>query len=727
MKIRNILYISAILLLAGCSKDADISNSTLSGNGEKTPLLINATLSTGKADTRAEGKKFELNDQLLVYIRHTTAGTKGNYTYITGLDPDYANQLVTITKSSGAAMTMVNDSVNSTTDLSPVYWDDFSNSDDRSTDLRTTDPNPHGLQSYYGYCYNGGAPDAESFTESTGVLTWTVNQDQSSIDNYKHSDILWSPEQTTVTYNHDANPTFTIPFTHAMSQITVVLTASSSAGFSGDPLISTELVLNNMHTKTRLTAPAGSQEDILRDESDENANVKEVKMYGGTNVNGLTRTYTAIVAPGTKLKEGDLLLNINNADGNYYKVDITEAMLQTDAWARAHPAAKHGNDEGGDGKAWVITQPGYNYLLNVTIQKSAIAAHATLTDWSTVTASGTGDIQFLDGDIPVMDDSWSGGSNVGVVTIDRNEFVNGSKFNLYRLQSTSSNTGDSKDYTTRPNSDYQFDAVSKFQNNSSGDDDAEVDDEWTNTPRIYWPNSSYKYYYRALAIYNGVEESTKSHIDSIGNRWLETKDYGTSVSQGPNDENTATGGNDILWGTSAAHKGSASGTLYELGAPIPPRTGGVPIVFEHALSKISFNLTTSTDAASQVDLTNATITISGIYKDATIRIDNGSMDFSGKSTDSFTTKSITNFIVIPQSFNDDNAKATITLADGLTTYSIPLRNCVNNSATPVAINKWEGGKTYTYTINVTKEAVQFHAYVKDWDVVNGSGNASLVW
>ena len=721
MKIRNILYISAILLLAGCSKDADFSNSTLSGNGEKTPLLINATLSTGKADTRAEGKTFESNDQLLAYIRHTTDGTKGNYTYITGLYPDYANQLVTITKGSVAAMTVVNDSVNSTTDLSPVYWDDFSSAD---TDLRTSG---HGLQSYYGYCYNGGTPDAESFTESTGVLTWTVNQDQRSIDNYKHSDILWSPEQATVTYNHDANPAFTIPFTHAMSQITVVLTASSSAGFSGNPLISTELVLNNMHTKTRLTAPAGSQEDILGDESDANANVKEIKMYGGTNVNGLTRTYTAIVAPGTKLKEGDLLLNINNADGNYYKVDITEAMLQTDAWARVHPAAQHGDHEGGDGKAWVITQPGYNYRLEVTIQKSAIAAHATLTDWSTVTASGTGDIQFLDGDIPVMDDSWSGGSNVGVVTIDRNKFVNGSKFNLYRLQSTSGNTGEGKDYTYRPNSAYQFDAVSKFQNNSSGNDAAEVDDEWTNTPRIYWPNSTYKYYYRALAIYKGVED-TKSHIDSIGNRWsTPEQDYGTNVSQGSYNADTATGGNDILWGTSAAHKGSASGTLYELGAPIPPRTGGVPIVFEHALSKISFNLTTSTDAASQVDLTNATITFSGIYQDATIRIDNGSMDFYGKSTGSFTTKSITNFIVIPQSFNDDNAKVTITLADGLTSYSIPLRNCVDNSATPVAINKWEGGKTYTYTINVTKEAVQFHAYVKDWDVVNGSGNAALDW
>ena len=82
MKKRNILYISAIMLLTGCSNEENFSNSTLSGNGEKTPLRINATLNTDRAGTRAEGNTFAVNDQLKVYIRHTTGGSKGSYSTV---------------------------------------------------------------------------------------------------------------------------------------------------------------------------------------------------------------------------------------------------------------------------------------------------------------------------------------------------------------------------------------------------------------------------------------------------------------------------------------------------------------------------------------------------------------------------------------------------------------------------------------------------------------------
>ena len=146
MKMRHILYISLVLLIAGCTNEENFSD-TLSGNGKKTPLLINATINTGRADTRAADNTFAVNDQLKVYIRHTTGESGGTgvgyYTYITPApDPNYANQLVTINvTSAGPSPT-----------LSPIYWDDFSNSTDASTDLRTSG---HGLQSYYSYCYNG--------------------------------------------------------------------------------------------------------------------------------------------------------------------------------------------------------------------------------------------------------------------------------------------------------------------------------------------------------------------------------------------------------------------------------------------------------------------------------------------------------------------------------------------------------------------------------------------
>ena len=166
MKMRHILYISLVLLIAGCTNEENFSD-TLSGNGKKTPLLINATINTDRVGTRAAGNTFAVNDQLKVYIRHTTGGSKGSYTTVSaGQAPSLVSIKVTSDGTSPA--------------LSPIYWDDFSNSDDPSTDLRTTDPNRHGLQSYYSYCYNGGTPTT-ALNESTSILGWTARTGDSDL------------------------------------------------------------------------------------------------------------------------------------------------------------------------------------------------------------------------------------------------------------------------------------------------------------------------------------------------------------------------------------------------------------------------------------------------------------------------------------------------------------------------------------------------------------------
>ena len=231
------------MLLTGCSKDADVSNSTLSGNGEKTPLRINATLNTDRAGTRAEGNTFAVNDQLKVYIRHTTgAVVAGVYPTIAA---GQAPSLVTINvTSAGPSPT-----------LSPIYWDDFSNSATDATDLRTSG---HGLQSYYSYCYNGGTPTT-ALNKSTSILGWTVSTAQDTDTNLQKSDLLWSPEQETVTYSHSTayntgHGDFPIPYKHAMSEVTVTVTAAAGFVGSTNPLSSTVLTLNAMNTVTELNA-----------------------------------------------------------------------------------------------------------------------------------------------------------------------------------------------------------------------------------------------------------------------------------------------------------------------------------------------------------------------------------------------------------------------------------------------------------------------------------------
>lgn len=726
MKKRRLLYISLVLLLAGCAKEADLSN-TQSGEG-KTPLLINATLSTGKAQTRASGKDFVSGDLLIAYIRHVTGGDAiNNYTYVSDVT-DYANKLVTFTKGSVAMATTGDDNIHQTSDLtSNAYWDDFSNPADDATNIRTSG---HGLQPYYGYCYNGGTPSTD-LVQTTGVLGWTVQTDQRTAEAVQHSDLLWSPTQTKVDYLHeDAHSadhgTLEIPFTHAMSQITVTVIAAD--GFIGStdgsimPLNNTKLTLNRMNKVTTLnTVTTTSFSPSIQTTE---GNIASIQMYGetyttaGATSNFTRRNYTAIVAPGTKLKEDVKLLDVVDADGNNYTLDITTAMLNDDTgWGLNHAGDKQGTE---DGKKYVVTQPGYNYHLDLTIKKSVVQAHATLTGWTDVNASGTGDIVLDDtNDNLIMDDSEVGeGSGVKVIAVDKNKFTGGSSFSLFRIVNSGSYTTPSN----RTNDAYDFCTISTFQDN--GDD---AYDQWNNSPIIYWPNVTDQYYFRALATF-----TNNTLIASVGT--ITPLDKGVSVSQGT----AAT--NDILWGTTAKHNGHST-TTYNRGVAIPPRKGGVPIAFEHAMSKVTFNLETTDDLTVEdtnpkVELSGAKVAVINLHTTGTISIESGTITGGGINSNeagessaipnhTYPGSPISNLFVIPQDFSNGSAKVVVTLANG-STYSIPLKDCVvSGDTTP--ITAWQRGKNYTYTIHIEKERVQAHVLMKDWDAVTGSGTATLEW
>lgn len=714
MKKRRLLYISFVLLLAGCTKEADLSNTQTSEG--KTPLLINATLSTGRAQTRASGSSFANGDQLKAYVRHTYGGSLGSFTVV---DAVYAKKLVTIT-------------YNGSSFSSDSYWDDFSNSSSAATDVRT---DGHGLHSLYAYCYNGGETyNKTSLTETSGVLGWRIGTlvgdsyiDQTSATKVQNADLLWAPEIDKVTYNHGAShdadhSTLNLAFSHAMSQISVTVTAQDGFIESTNPLLETILTLNSMNTVTQWTPSTPTFSPLIQETA---GNIKNVRMYGEAypDENSLVRTYYAIVAPGTKLLEGQKLLDITNAHGNDYTLNITSDMLDNSHWGSGHS----GDNQigGGEGTHYVITQPGKHYHLDVNIKKSAVQAHATLTGWTDVNASGEGKIVLNDDDTNLImdDEAVSGITDVNVVAVDKNHFTAGSSFCLFRVVHNNS-------YDTpaeRTNTAYVFATVSTFQNN-----DDPANDQWNNNPAIYWPNINDNYYFRALAKFNSSTGSAPNIVNNISSVGTYDSDKGTAVSQG------TTAANDILWGTTPKHKGYSE-TVYARSAAIPPRKGGVPIAFEHAMSKVTFNLETTDDAEvlatnAKVNLTGATIAITNLYTDGTISIETGDITGGTKNTNAAGVSSaipaqvypITNLFVIPQTF-DANAQVVITLPNyDNAVYSIPLKDCVvSGGSTP--ITAWERGKNYTYTIHIEKERVQTHVLVKDWEAVAGSGTATLEW
>lgn len=732
--LKKVLYILSIAALTACD-DSVMTESPFLNGVEKTPVETSVLLDVAVApSTRAQNKEFVSGDKLLAYLRHVTwdGETTGVRTLVSVQN---SPKLVVFTKGSAAcsdyngsditpigtnaSLGLSSDNTKQTSDLtaSPkLYWDDFSRASTGSEvegafDIRTSG---HYLQSYYGYCFNGGEGTdnaegakiqgniSQALDKTTGVLGWTVPDDQTETLALQHSDLLWSAEQTPIAYQRgssasDGHGTLVIPYTHAMSMVTVEVIAKD--GFTTGALADTWLELQGMNRTCTLTAPTMTISDAGKGSGTDAGKVNMYKGTPTTNVNGNPScTYQAIVVPGTALSEGSVFLKIYDADGNNYDLKIKSSILTS--WNRGLTDNK--------------MQSGYNYHLTVTINKVGVDVQSTLSDWKTVKAEGEGDIQFPEDDVTEIYTTTDGdgnptGSKVDFSTIDGKKLANfntGSSFSLYKKD-----IGESNAYDYATTSTYTLGTGTGTGTNY-----------WKNDPEIYWPNDHDKFYFRALAIYNAPAEDGSYNIQAYT----------------PTSSNTVTQATDYVWATTPAHKvkktdGSGEAT-YAKSAAITPRTGDVPLAFEHVMSKITVKLATST-AADAVDLSSALLSISKLVDSGTISIEDGTItggsiadtpisEFcpSGQMLEGKTV--LENYTMIPQQITDD-AIMTIKLADG-TTYKLQLNTCVQDGGT-APIKQWLRGIHYTYTITLKKEAISFRVMIKDWDEKTGSGNANLDW
>lgn len=319
---------------------------------------------------------------------------------------------------------------------------------------------------------------------------------------------------------------------------------------------------------------------------------------------------------------------------------------------------------------------GKNYIFNVKVNKTGVTVTATVKDWDTVDSEEETPAISFTADVTSSTNTTTG-SNLS----NDASLKSGDSFSLW--MSTDKSRFGSIATTATYNAD---------------------DSKFVNSPTIYWPNSSTSYYFRALA------QKTDTHtLEAVTT---------TAVSQGT----------DLLWGTTAAHKGNATIDYLE-SAIINPRTGAVPLIFKHAMSNVVVELSTSTDAASAVVLKDAKVTLTNLNTEGTINIADGVISskapveqaFSGKVDD---TDHMTSELMMPQTIGN-TSKLIVTLADG-TTYSLQLNTCTND-ASSTAIASWAGGSKYTYKIYLEKEAMKFSVSITDWDPVYGSGKATLDW
>ena len=645
------------LALTGCSDAMDpIPNPTPDPSTPETgreALSITATLSGSAVQTKAAGSNLAADDVLYAYIRQVKQqGGSSDYTRVDASVESWVK--LTVNRASTAVNPTETPNRESTSSFQEtVYWDDFSTT---AHDLRTEG---HALQSYYGYCYNGKEGDFKP-NEHAGILTWQVAADQTG--GYQTSDLLWSQAQTPVTYLHGtqgnsaSHGILTIPYTHAMSKVTVVV--KTDGAFGETALGGTSAALTQVYQKGEMNAPEGK---VVPDDT----STGTIQMH--PIAEATAKTFEALMIPGLELTEGLTLAQINNVANNNYKITITPNILT--AWSTQLAEGK--------------TMPGVNYKLTLTVKKQSVNIVASLTDWVNVEATGEGIVRFTN-DV------------TSITGITAEALADKSEVDVFWVKQTAG--GAALSTVTKDN----YATTSTYN---------ATEKKWTNAPALYWDNGTDCYYFRGLAKLEG---------GAITSYKPESGDYSFDVEQGT----------DLLWATTPKHTGNIEDDTkkeYEEGVAINPRTGKVPLRFDHAMSQISFTLKSSPEgAADRVDLDGATLSLAQVVKKGTIEPADGKIKPSEQEGDIavLTPTTTASSIVVPQTLTDEMI-LTIRLKNNVSTYKIALKNCQLADGTHVTT--WEGGKHYTYAITLKKEAVQLIAFVKNWTEVNVSGDANLDW
>lgn len=632
--IRKTAYLTCLVVLTACSNSVETDGPFFLGDS-KAPVALSVGVEMTAKPKRAVNHTFDTRDKMVAHLQHVLKEGK-TYTTQGGFEK---NVILTMHPNPRMKQKQVGDTKVWQTadfDTSPVlYWDDFSST---AHDIRTAN---HGLRLQWGYCYND--PGADYTAAADELPDYSVQQNQNAKSNFRKSDLLWAAAQDMVVYEHlsQNRKDLVIPYTHAMSKATIVVTADET--FGETPFAATTVTLHNVHTAGTFTASTAVVSGAYPSGDYPSGDITMQK-----TASGRTATFEAVFVPHTELAKDQLWATLTGVEGNTYQIRLNAEILSDGKWGAIKETAS-----------------GVNYLLNVTLSKQKITVMAQIADWDVVNATGTGIIQFVP-DITstgtIADDLKTGGTDI------------------YK-------SGSPKDFTTK--------STTLTWN--------EETTTWTYTDPIYWAGQSDASYFRALSPAGTTTEMAQGH--------------------------------DVLWGYACDDEADKALVGTEAEKTISPRTGDVPLHYEHAMSKVTFRLGTAAEDAAKVDLDGATLQLTHLATTGTLNKDKGTIAPDATTDIAYTvthtatgsalhTLTITNGeIFIPQTISDD-ARLILTLKDG-TTYSLQLNLCKDNSKN--TIGAWAQGKHYIYDISVAKEAITFRALVKDWIPASGGGNANLDW
>lgn len=753
MKINNYKYIiaSALALFSACN---DLDPVYTVGEADNAIHLTAGIVDGAQTRTRADGDTPNLHVPF-----STTTGLRlhieGEWT---GKEPELQQYNATCstkdaTKKFDGAESDPND-VHPLTELSPmIYWDNYGTADPANKENRDK-----GL-TVLGVAVDKGttAPDVAD-DKWKGGFEWQVNTNGTDV--LKKDLLITNNFNSTATgFAFDTRETENLlEFKHVMSKITINLiaglgfpsTAPTGKAYVGNTVnkFETDPVFtltsnkdgesNTEYALTQGTINISTGE--IETATTPSTVIAQTTSYPSGDGNLITVRKEALVFPGTTFAGDDAIIGKIEADKNVFYVtakEIRKAILTIEG-----------------GTPDYKTKSGYNYILNITVNKTSVSLSATIANWIDVNT---------DMDYPKIDINTSYGDPV--TTEPSNVF--GKDFSLYVSEQKDYVSSPVVYYGEAPTSDGYYAENRWYKQSGEAGKKLYVGDKQA---PLYWPNHETYYYFRG--VYPRTETNTTSDKPAVSKFTSDSKEHqGIAVSNAQYVQYTYP--SDLMIGIPMKKQTDGS-YIYDEGIKgISATEGTITLNFTYRMAQVEVHLMSSgaeesnnIDFGSKIqdkeEIAQAKVEIVNGYKEGYILLSDGSAKFATGSTTAdyeMTPKNsalptaiptkvqysnatfwndnpffVRHDAVIPQNLTnpaeqDLQFKITTYSADGTEDhYYINIKDIkvskIGTTDYPegTTITEWEAGKHYVYTLKITKTEVKIEATITDWIPVYAGGD-----
>ena len=713
MKYIPYLYIGAFTFLIACSSEERTLISNTKGEVDSGIVELSAGIAEGsqRAATRDENAD-----------RHSTHAPLTTNTqlalYVSGTWTDHSpTTVIKKTTATAGAENSAGSKHNAVTCSPVIYWEDYGTSD-LNNELTGR---AEGLTIY------GAAVDNKSLSNAglNGLLadnadwtslSWTLPANQTITgDTPADKDLLISNNvkgDTDTPYDGryrfaNCNDGKLLEFKHAMSKITVVLTAGAgfTSGFSSTPEV---ILTSNAGTPSSSWAKTTGTVNITNGTVSPTPTTTVITMWKASSTDYIV-TKEALVMPhsvfGGNTGTYPIILRIN-ADNNIYYV--TSEMIR-----QAINGSTYTNSEGFE------TEAGKNYIINVRVNQTDVSVRvtATVANWTDVSATEVAPVINVSGNLGGTASGWTADN---IFSFYRSEYLN-----------SGYSSGVSK-----VNGYYPEESVLSYTHSSTS---------WSMSPSLYWPNHNTHYQFRAVwpqtetTSGDGVLSSPRVE-DGSGTtascQVIKVKNVAYTANSFPSDlmiarPNVANVAGNC--GSNESNEVHPKKNLYTEG--ICARTGSIDLTFDYMMSQVEVNLSTS-DGSDQVNLTNAKVEIVNVNNTGDVTLGNREVIPTGDKgayTINYVSGSNYHSAIVPQTLtytstlHTNNVMFRITIyKDGNPSngvddiYYADINPILKQSSSDkVAPNgAWESGVHYVYNLRLTKTGVKVTASLTNWTTVN---------